>query len=377
MSSGVGARRIRRGLVTAEFALAILLLVAAGLLIRSLWSIDDVELGYQPKRVLSLQFAYPAGRPSNDRADFYERILSHVRSVPGVESAAIIGDFFFNAAPEQIVTIEESGGTHHLRLRRDEMTANLFKTVGAPLLRGRLFSSEDRPSSPRVVIINETMAHKLWPGADPIGKRFSVVSSNPNVAWLTVVGIVGDMRRQGHEQEPVAQIFEPLAQNPSRLETLVVRTSTDDPLSLSKAVQTAARRVDKFTTIYGANTFELRLGDFLAQRRLQTSLLLGFSLFALLMAAVGIYGLIHYSVATRTHEIGIRMALGAETRTIFSMIISEGLKLSVTGVFIGVITSLWLGRIGSNLLFGVTPADPLTFGTVSVLLIGVAMFDCR
>ena len=220
------------------------------------------------------------------------------------------------------------------------------------------------------------MARRLWPGRDPVGKRFKLGPGDSDRPWFTVVGVVGDMRRQGLENEPIPQMFEPLAQNPSRLATLLVRTSMDDPLKMVGTIQAAVRRVEKHAPLYGVTTLENRLGAFLTQRRFQTSLLIGFSVVALLMAAIGIYGLIQYSVATRTHEIGIRMAVGAQAGEIFRMIIGEGLKLSLTGLVLGLVGALWLGRAGSSLLFGVTATDPLTFITVSLLLTAVATAAC-
>jgi putative ABC transport system permease protein len=193
---------------------------------------------------------------------------------------------------------------------------------------------------------------------------------------VTVVGVVGDMRRQGLEIEPIPQMFEPLAQNPSGLETLLVRTSMDDALKMAGAVQAAVHRVEKQVPVYGMTTLENRLGGYLTQRRFQTSLLTGFSVVALVMAAIGIYGLIHYSVATRTQEIGIRMAVGARAGDICRMIVREGLQLGVTGLMLGLVGALWVGRLGSSLLFGVTATDPLTFTIVSLLLTAVAVAAC-
>jgi FtsX-like permease family len=218
------------------------------------------------------------------------------------------------------------------------------------------------------------MAHRLWPGHDPVGKRFKFGESDGK--WITVVGVVGDMRRQGLENEPIPQIFEPMAQDPSRLATLLVRTSVDDPLRMVGTLRSAVRRVEKYVPFYGVASLENQLGAFLTERRFQTSLLIGFSVIALLMAAIGIYGLIQYSVATRTQEIGIRMAVGAQAGEIFRMVIGEGLKLSLTGLVLGVVGALWLGRAGRSLLFGITATDPLTFVTVSLLLIAVAISAC-
>jgi putative ABC transport system permease protein len=217
------------------------------------------------------------------------------------------------------------------------------------------------------------MAGRLWPGRDPVGQRFKIGAGD---VWFTVVGVVGDIRRQGLENEPIPQMFEPQAQNPSRLATLLVRTSMDDPLRMVAPVQAAVRRVEKYAPVYGVMTLESQLGALLEQRRFQTSLLIAFSTVALLMAAIGIYGLIQYSIATRTHEIAIRMAIGAEARDVFRMIIREGLTLSLSGLALGLGGALLIGRAGSSLLFGVTATDPLTFITVSLLLTAVATMAC-
>jgi ABC-type lipoprotein release transport system permease subunit len=195
--------------------------------------------------------------------------------------------------------------------------------------------------------------------------------------WYTVVGVVADMRRQGLEREALPQMFVSLAQNhPPGNVMLFIRTSSDDPLAMAGAIRAAVGRAEKNAPISGVAPLEQQLGDYLTQRRFQTSLLTGFSIVALLMAAVGIYGLIQYSIATRTREIGLRMAIGAQARDIFRMIITEGLTLSLTGVAIGLVGAWWLGRAGSSLLFGVTASDPLTFTTVSLLLTAVATAAC-
>ena len=214
------------------------------------------------------------------------------------------------------------------------------------------------------------------PGAIRWAEDSSWARGIPTSPWYTVVGVVGDMRRQGLEREPIPQMFESLAQNPPRSADLFVRTSSDDPLTMAGTLRAAVRRVEKNAPIYGVTPLEEQLGAYLAQRRFQTSLLIGFSVVALLMAAVGIYGLIQYSIATRTQEIGIRMAVGAQAGDIFRMIIGEGLTLSLTGLVLGLVGAWWLGRAGSSLLFGVTATDPLTFTTVSLLLTAVAIAAC-
>ena len=237
IAGAAGASRLRRVLVVAELALAIILLVGAGLLLRSLWSLENINPGFRPDRVLSVQLSTTAFTAGARRADFYNNVLEQVEALPGVESAGIIGDLFIGGPPEQIVTADGNVQTisQRLRFRRDEVSEAFFKTVAAPLLKGRFFSVGDGPNSPHVAIINDAMARRVWPGVDPVGKRFKLGASDSNNPWFTVVGVVGDMRRQGLENEPVAQMFEPLAQNPSRLATLLVRTSTDDPLKLAQA----------------------------------------------------------------------------------------------------------------------------------------------
>jgi putative ABC transport system permease protein len=375
ISGGVATRGIRRALVVTEFALAIMLLVGAGLLIRSLHSVENVDPGFRSERVLSMQLSSPEFQTAGKLAEFSNRVLEQVESLPGIESAGIISDLFVGGNPEQVLTTEGDARiiSERLRFRRDEVSGGLFKTIGTPLLKGRLFSVADGPDSPRVAIVNEAMARRLWPARDAVGRRFKLGAADSEKLWFTVIGVVGDMRRQGLESEPIPQMFEPQAQNPSRLVTLLVRTSTKDPLKMAAPVQAAVHRVEKHVPVYRVATLEDQLDASLTQRRFQTSLLIGFSVIALLMAAIGIYGLIQYSIVTRTHEIGIRMAVGAQAGEIFRMIIREGLKLSLMGLVLGLVGALWLGRAGSSLLFGVAATDPVTFITVSVLLTAVAI----
>ena len=380
VSGGTSSRRIRRALVVAEFALAIVLLVGAGLLVRSWWYVNNIDPGFRPERVLVMEVtAPPTFSVPAQRTDLYHRVLEEIQAVPGVESAGIIDDLFSENPREHVLTVERDDGTvsERLRFTRDEVSADFFRTLGTPLLRGRFFSIGDRPEAPRVAIINDAMARRSWPGHDPVGRRFKLGPRDSDGPWFTVVGVVGDMRRQGLEREALPQMFVSLAQNPpSRNVDLFIRTSSDDPLAMAGALRAAVRRVEKNAPIFGVAPLEQQLGTYLTQRRFQTSLLTGFSVVALLMAAVGIYGLIQYSVATRTREIGLRMAIGAQAGDIFRMMIGEGLTLSLTGVALGLVGAWWLGRAGSSLLFGVTASDPLTFATVSLLLTAVAIAAC-
>jgi putative ABC transport system permease protein len=378
IAGGAATVRTRRALVVTEFALAIILLVGAGLLVRSLLFVQSVDLGFRPERVLLVALAPPASVTPAQRTGFYKRVLEQVESVPGVESAGITSELLLSSTAAQVVTVE--GDTRSVSERRqfrsDELSEGFFKAIGTPLLRGRFFSEADGPDSPPVAIINETMARQMWPGRDPVGKRFKFGSEDSVNPWFTVVGVVGDMRREGLEKEPISQMFEPMAQNPPRRAILLVRASMDDPLSVAGAVQAAVGRVEKYAPVYGVAALESQLDAFLTERRFQTLLLIGFSIAAMLMAAIGIYGLIQYSITTRTKEIGIRMAVGAQAGEIFRMIIGEGLKLSLTGLVLGLVGALWLGQAGSSLLFGITATDSLTFTTVSLLLAAVGAAAC-
>ena len=376
VSGGVAARRIRRALVVAEFALAIVLLVGAGLLVRSWWSVTGVDPGFRPERVLVMELSAPTtfSAPAQ-RSDLYHRVLEQIHAVPGVERAGIIGDLFIDNSTERLVTIERDDGTvsERLRLRGDEVSADFFTAAGTPLLRGRFFSVGDGPNAPPVAIINDAMARRAWPGHDPVGRRFKLGPPSSERPWLTVVGVVTDMRRQGLERETVPQMFVSLAQESPRSVDILIRTSSDEPLAMAAPLRAAARLVERNAPIYGVAPLEERFGSYLTERRFQTSLLTGFSIVALLMAAVGIYGLIQYSVTTRTQEIALRQAIGAPAGGILRMILGEGLMLSLTGLALGLVGAWGLGRVGSSLLFGVTASDPLTFTTVSLLLTAVAV----
>ena len=379
LSGGAAGSRIRRALVVTEFALAIVLLVGAGLLVRSWLHVTSVDPGFRPERVLVMELSAPTtfSVPAQ-RTDLYHRVLQQIQAVPGVENAGIIGDLFIANRREQVVTVERNEGavTERLWFAGDEVSADFFKAIGTPLLRGRFFSFGDGPDAPPVAIINDAMVRRSWPGQEAVGRRFKMGPLDSDRPWYTVVGVVADMRRQGLEREPFPQMFLSLAQSPPRSVDLFIETASGDPLAMAGALRAAVRRVEEHAPIYGVTPLERQLGTYLTQRRFQTSLLTGFSLIALLMAAVGIYGLIQYSVATRTQEIGLRMAIGAQRGDIFRMMISEGLTLCLTGVALGLLGAWWLGAAGSSLLFGVTASDPLTFTTVSVLLTAVAAAAC-
>jgi putative ABC transport system permease protein len=374
VSGSAGARKFRRALVIAEFAMAVVLLVGAGLLVRTWRYVTGIDPGFRPERVVVMEIsAPPAFTAPAQRAELYERVLAGTRAVAGVESTGLIGDLFIANSREQIVTVERNDGaaSERLRLRADEVSPDFFTAIGSPLLRGRLFSTRDTADAPPVAIINEAMARRAWPAQDPLGRRFRLGDLESDRPWLTVVGVVSDMRRQGLEREPIPQMFVSVAQSPPRSVDMVVRTASD-PLAIAAALRAAVRRVEKDAPLYGIASLEQEMGAYLTERRFQTSVLIAFSIVALLMAAVGIYGLVQYSVAARTREIGLRQAIGARAADIFRMVIGEGLMLGLAGLGVGLLGAWWLERAIAGLLFGVAAGDPLTFAAVALLLVAVA-----
>jgi putative ABC transport system permease protein len=377
VSAGASASRLRRALVVAEFALALVLLFGAGLLVRSWLHVIAVDPGFRPEGVLVMDLASPpAVDDPAQRSALYQRVLEEIQALPGVEAAGITGDFFIDNSREQVLTVDGDAGlvSERMRIDSDEVSPGFFTTLGTPLLRGRVFSIADGPDAPPVAIVNEAMARRAWPGQDPVGRRFRLGAAD--APWHTVVGVVGDLRRQGLERESFPQAFVPLAQSGSGSVDVFVRPSTDETAALAGALRAAVARVDRRAPVAAVVPLEQQLGAYLTQRRFQTSLLAGFAAVALLMAAVGIYGLIQYSIAVRTREIGLRMAVGAQAGDIFRMMIREGLTLSVSGLAIGLLGAWWFGRAVSGLLVGVAARDTLTFATASMLLTTVALAAC-
>ena len=263
VSGGAATRRIRRALVVTEFALAIVLLVGAGLLVRSWWYVTSIDPGFRPERVLVMELSTPTtfSVPAQ-RSDLYHSVLEQIQAVRGVEHVGIIGDLFIANSRDQVVTIERDDGTvsERLRLRGDEVSADFFATTRTPLLRGRFSSVGDGPKAPPVAIINDAMARRSWPGHDPVGRRFKLGPPGSDRPWYTVVGVVTDMRRQGVEREADPHMFVSLAQNPPRSVDLFIRTSSDDPSAMAATLRGAVRRVEKNAPIYGVAPLEQQLG---------------------------------------------------------------------------------------------------------------------
>jgi putative ABC transport system permease protein len=247
--------------------------------------------------------------------------------------------------------------------------------MGIPLLRGREFDNRDVEGATPVVIINDTFARRFFAGEDPIGKRFVYGSPDPKNPWITIVGVVGDMRRTGFDRPVRPETFLPEAQNPDNALTIVARTATD-PAGLAGALRNEVWSIDKDQSVYDIKTMHQTLSEMMSQRRFNMLLLGLFASVALTLAAVGIYGVISYSVTQRSHEIGIRIALGAQSSDVLKMVVGQGMLLAGIGVSIGLIAAFALTQLMSSLLFGVRAADPVTFALISLLLIGVALVAC-
>ena len=378
-TGGIGARRLRGLLVTTEFSLAVLLVSGAGLLLRSFMNLQAVDAGFDPTRILVMQTAPPLTSTSDQWRGFYQQVTERIATLPGVESAGLSSEIFISGNPDGVITIEhgtpDSSGSARIPLRRDEVSEDFFQTLRVPLRQGRFFNAQDNQESVPVAIVNETMARRFWPGEEASGKRFRLGSAQSNNPWLTVVGVVGDMRRQGLERQPISQIFFPYEQNPSRRMILLIRTA-GEPTQLAETLRNEIRAIDKTVLIYGVSTLESQIAGAVSQRRFQTWLLTLFSVVALLLAAIGIYGLLHQSVALRTREIGTRMALGAQQRDVVRLIVGQGMTLALGGIGLGCLAAFGITRVLTSLLFGVTPTDPMTFIAAPALLILVALFAC-
>jgi putative ABC transport system permease protein len=377
-TGGVLHQRLLASIVVSEIALALVLLVGAGLMIRSFISINNVPPGFNPSGVLTMGISLSASRYSDiqQQAVFYERLLAEMNLLPGVESAASISKLPLGGASAWTsFTIKgkpvQAGSAPNADYRA--VSPGYFKAMGIPLLGGRDLSERDAKDAPDVIVINQMMAEHFFPDEDPLGKRIQIYPEPTR--WREVVGVVGNVKLLGLESEINPAIYVPLPQNPYpnaiRNGFLVVRAR--EPRSLVAAIRSGLRSVDKDVPISQVRTMEEVVSDSLAPRRLNMSLLAVFALLAAVLAAVGIYGVMAYVVTQRTHEIGIRMALGAQQAEVLRMVLGDGAKLTSIGVAIGLGAALGLTRIMSSLLYGVNAADIPTYACISLLLAIIAM----
>jgi putative ABC transport system permease protein len=373
--------RLRRMLVVTETALALMLLIGAGLLIRSFVRLSNVELGFNPQHVLTAMIMLPESRYSapNRQAAFFEEAIRRIEALPGVESVAAADSVPLVTNDTGSVSVEghpePTPGGVSIQAERPKVTPGYFRAMGIPLLRGRTFTRADNETSLPVAIVSEVAARLYWPNEDPIGKRVSVDEgdeSEGRIVWRQVIGIVGDVRQDGLTERVRPSFYTPLSQLPMPFAALIVK-SRMDPRSLADPVRRQVMVVDKDQPLFSIQSMQEVVADSVSDRAFQTVLLSLFAAVAMTLAAIGIYGVMSHSAAQRTHEIGVRMALGAQKRDTLRLVVSQGMFLALLGVSIGVIGALALTRFMSSLLYGVKPTDPMTFIGVSLVLAAVSL----
>jgi putative ABC transport system permease protein len=377
--SARGRGRVRRGLVVAEIALAVVTLSGAGLMLRSLWNMQSIDLGFEPERVLAVQVA-PAV-PEDDRAtQLYDRFLERVRAIPDVVHAGAVQDLpitdgnsmwsiLVDGAPQTSVANAPAA-------MPQKVTHGYFEAMRIPVVRGRIFTAADRVDAPLVAVINETMARKLWPGKDAIGGTVKLL--NETLPWVTVVGVVKDVRSSGFLTDPPPTMYFPQAQAgksawyvPSTL-WLIVRTNAD-PRAVVGQIRSIVREIAPAAPIARVQTMSDAVAASVAPRRFTTLLLLAFAMVAMILAGLGIYCVIAYAVSQRRAEMGIRMALGARRGQVVSQVLGEGVRTAAVGAAVGIVLALATTRFLRAMAVGVSPGDPGTLAVVAVTLMLVAV----
>jgi putative ABC transport system permease protein len=380
-SEGARRNRIRGVLVVGELAIAVVLLVGAGLLIQSLWRLRNVSPGFDSQNLLTFVVGIPEVKyPTDKQEPFYRELVRRVESLPGVRSASSIiplplnGDAFVISFETEGRPVEKGNQPSADFFAIEE---GYFKTLGVSILKGREFTERDNKTAPPVIIVNQAFAKKFFPGEDPIGKRIKpgISTNSDKPAMREIVGVVSDVRNRNLSSELRAGYFIPAPQMPFNQMTLIVRTG-NDPHSLITAVQNEVHAMDQEVPVFNIKTMEEYISATVATPRFNTTLLVIFAGVALILTIVGLYGVMSYSVAQRTNEIGIRMALGAQTGDVLRLIISQGFKLVLIGLGIGLVGAFAMTRVIASLLFGVTTKDPITFVAVAVLLALVALLAC-
>lgn len=394
-STGSGEQARRRGLlVVTEFALSLVLMTAAGLLLHSFWDLLKVRLGFRTQNVMAVRTRLPD--PNDPRTDryrnageqgpFLREVVRRIGTLPGVEEVAV-GDTAsipLDRSQRELKVISEgqffvrfegrdTPGDQPAVVERSSVTPDYFHLLGIPLLGGRWFSELDDDTRPQVAVVNEAFARTYWPGRNPVGKRFE--STRAGSPWITVVGIIANARTESLENADVPQIYLNLYQASSHRLAIFLRGHLDTG-ALPEKVREEVQSVDPRLPVFGAQTLGEALSASLAERRFAMEIVGVFALTALFLSGLGIYGVISYLVSERTHEIGIRLALGAQERNILSMVLRQGFGLAVSGAGVGLVGALIVSRLMAGVLYGVRPADPPTFAGVTLLLILVALFAC-
>ena len=377
-ATGGSGKRLRSVLVTAEVAISLVLLIGAGLLINSFLRLRNVDPGFRAENLLTMKIVLPETKYERraQRSAFYTDLIQRVQSLAGVRSAAVTTNLpLYRQGNSISIGIdgqpEPPPGQERIVVTRI-VSPGYLKTMSIPLLRGREITEQDTETSPNVVLISETMARRYWPGEDVVGKRIAVGKIRKPEDWIQVIGVVKDVRQFELTAEPKPQMYLTYRQfGFFDAQDLVVKTDVD-PASLAATVRKTVWEIDKDQPVSNIQTMEAILADSIARQRFSMLLLAIFAAVALVLAGVGIYGVMSYSVAQRTREIGIRMALGAQTGAVLKLAVGYGMKLVIAGLAIGLIAAFALTRVMSTLLFGVTATDPTTFTLISLLLIAVA-----
>jgi putative ABC transport system permease protein len=389
-----GRRRqiLNRGLVVVEVSLAVVLVICAGLLVRSFAELRSTDPGFEANNLLTFRVSPPASAypDSQDLQDFYDRLAAELEVLPGVVGVGAVnnaplagraGDTIFEIEGKPTLSDMEFGaamaGSRHSDFRC--VSPGYFRTMGIPVARGREFTSSDEAGAPGVILINTTMAEKVWSGEDPIGQRMRLYTSPSSTGpWLEIVGIVGDSKILELGEEPRTEMFQPLRQVGNtwpwivRDRTLIVRTSTD-PMSVVGAARNVVAGIDDNLPIYAVQTMPDLVSANVAQPRFNSLLMGAFAAIALILATVGLYGVMSYGVAQRTQEIGVRLALGARPSDVLGLVIRQGMGLAAVGLGIGVVGALWASQALASMLYGVGTTDPLTYFVVVVFLAVVAL----
>jgi putative ABC transport system permease protein len=378
-TGGLSRQRTRSLLVISEVALTVLLLIAAGLMLKSFYSLQKVKPGFDPTNTLTMTINLPATKYTDDHQiqGFYEQALNGVSLLPGVQSVGAVTSLPLTTTLSEVRRFAVEGRSpaspsEVLRANISRISHSYFTAMRIPLLKGRYFTEQDRDKSPPVVIVNETMVNRFWPDEDPVGKRLTIPSLGADPR--EVVGVVADVKHSSLNAESGLEIYVPSLQKPLTIMALVVHT-TSDPLLMTGAVRGAIQAVDRNQPVYDVKTMEQVVSESVSQPRLYTLLLGIFATLALVLAAVGIYGVMNYSVAQRTHEIGIRMALGAQRGDILRMVVGQGMLLALVGIVVGLVAAFLLTRVMETLLFGVSTRDLATFFIIPLVLAAVAFLS--
>jgi putative ABC transport system permease protein len=386
-SAGGSHQHVRNSLVVAEVALSLLLLVGAGLLIQSFMRLQHTDLGFDPANVLTLRVPLPEARYKENAqvASFWDELQNRVRVLPGVESVGLTRGLPMNGGIESGITIEgqEVANIKDTTIAVNLFTsANYFSTMNIPLLSGRYFTEQDTQDSQPVVLVDEMLAARFFPNTNPIGKRLKMGGADSESPWMQIVGVVKHVKHYSPDEQPRVEVYTHYKQlNPqffaaaTRSMWLAVRTHAD-PTSLTAAIRNEVQQIDKDQPISNVDTMDNIVAATIAPQKFATWLLGIFAATAMLLAAIGIYGVMAYSVTQRTHEIGIRMALGAGQTDVLRMVVGQGMKLALVGVALGLAGAFAATRLMTSLLFGVSATDPITYGGVALLLAVVALFAC-